>query len=99
MLWFHYSGHGSQEADRSGSESDGLSETIIPIDYTTNGSIVDNDLYRLLVQPLKKGVTLYAIFDWLVQLTHLQRLCFFCSIFICIFIFIFFLSSSLLQLS
>jgi hypothetical protein len=63
VLWFHYSGHGSQERDKSGEEDDGMNESIIPVDYTTNGSIIDNDLYTRLVQPLKKGVTLYAIFD------------------------------------
>lgn len=63
VLWFHYSGHGSQEKDTSGTEKDGMNESIIPLDYTTKGSIIDDDLYKLLVQPLKKGVILYAIFD------------------------------------
>lgn len=34
-LFFHYSGHGSQKADYTGDEDDGMDETILPTDYKT----------------------------------------------------------------
>ena len=34
---FHYSGHGSQAPDETGTEPDGLDETIVPYDSRTEG--------------------------------------------------------------
>jgi hypothetical protein len=47
-IWFHYSGHGAQIYDRSGDERDGLDEIIVPIDYATNGIIVDDEIFNIL---------------------------------------------------
>eukprot|EP01101_Sappina_pedata_P005145 TRINITY_DN22_c1_g1_i3.p1 TRINITY_DN22_c1_g1~~TRINITY_DN22_c1_g1_i3.p1 ORF type:complete len:228 (+),score=81.62 TRINITY_DN22_c1_g1_i3:65-685(+) len=63
LLFFHYSGHGSQAQDTNGDEADGTDETIVPLDYKTAGQITDDDMHTMLVKPLKKGVRFYVIFD------------------------------------
>lgn len=62
-LIFHFSGHGSQQRDYSGEESDGKNETILPTDFQRAGQIVDNDLNRALCNPLPAGVRLHAVID------------------------------------
>lgn len=62
-LWFSFSGHGSQVADTSGDEADGMDETLCPADYTTAGQIVDDDIYSIMVKPLQPGVRMHAIMD------------------------------------
>ena len=62
-LVFHYSGHGGQTRDYSGEELDGMNETLMPLDWKTAGEIVDDDLNRLLVNPLPQGVKLHAVMD------------------------------------
>lgn len=65
-LFFHYSGHGGQVEDiehKDGDESDGLDETIMPVDFEQNGQIIDDELHQLMVKPLPEGVRLTAIFD------------------------------------
>eukprot|EP00775_Hariotina_reticulata_P010905 gene10905-11059_t len=62
-LFFHFSGHGSQQADFTGDELDGQDETILPTDYHSAGMIVDDELNALMVQPLQYGVMLHALID------------------------------------
>lgn len=62
-LVFHFSGHGSQKRDYSGEETDGMNETLCPLDFKQAGEIVDDDLNRILINPLPKGVKLHAIID------------------------------------
>ncbi|KAK6455679.1 putative cysteine protease [Scheffersomyces xylosifermentans] len=62
-LFFHYSGHGGQTPDKDGDEADGNDEVIYPLDFETAGFIDDDDLHRLLVNPLPKGARLTALFD------------------------------------
>lgn len=62
-LVFHYSGHGGQCTDYSGEESDGKNETLCPLDFKTAGELVDDDINRILVNPLPTGVKLHAIID------------------------------------
>lgn len=62
-LFFHYSGHGSQVKSQGKDESDGLAETICPVDYESAGQITDDELHEMLVKPLPKGCRLTAIFD------------------------------------
>ncbi|GJN88093.1 hypothetical protein Rhopal_001049-T1 [Rhodotorula paludigena] len=62
-LFFHFSGHGGQQRATEGDEEDGNDETIYPLDHKTAGIIVDNDMNRILVQPLPRGCRLTAIFD------------------------------------
>lgn len=62
-LFFHYSGHGGRTKDLDGDEDDGYDEVIYPVDFRTGGHIVDDEMHRILVQPLAPGVRLTAIFD------------------------------------
>ncbi|KAG9451485.1 hypothetical protein H6P81_011450 [Aristolochia fimbriata] len=62
-LFFHYSGHGSQQVDVSGDEADGYDEAICPMDYETEGTIVDDEINETIVRPLPKGAKLHAIVD------------------------------------
>lgn len=45
-LFFHYSGHGGRQIDRSGIEEDGYDETILPLDFETAGQIVDDEVSK-----------------------------------------------------
>ncbi|KAG8725585.1 Ca(2+)-dependent cysteine protease [Ceratobasidium sp. 395] len=62
-LFFHYSGHGSNQEDLQGDEYDGKDESICPTDYETAGFLVDDELHELLVKPLPEGAGLTALFD------------------------------------
>jgi hypothetical protein len=64
ILFFHYSGHGSQIKDTNGDEADGLDEVIIPIDYFSNRSVIIDDEIQSIVQTnLKEGVKLFVLMD------------------------------------
>eukprot|EP00959_Pyramimonas_sp_CCMP1952_P333713 6988748-Pyramimonas_sp.AAC.1 len=63
ILFWHFSGHGSQEPDPDGTEEDGMNETIVPLDFKQAGQISDTHIFRALVQPLPSGVRLTAIMD------------------------------------
>lgn len=62
-LVFYFSGHGLRQPDFKNDELDGYDETICPLDFRTEGMILDNDLNTTLVRPLTRGVTLHAIVD------------------------------------
>nr|DAD41108.1 TPA_asm: hypothetical protein HUJ06_015431 [Nelumbo nucifera] len=62
-LVFHYSGHGSQQPNLNGEEVDGYDETLCPLDYETEGMILDDEINVTIVRPLPKGATLHAIVD------------------------------------
>lgn len=62
-LVFHYSGHGSQVRDRDGDECDGYDEALVPLDYKTQGKILDDEINATIVRPLPRGATLHAIID------------------------------------
>ncbi|GAB4844260.1 Metacaspase-1 [Ancistrocladus abbreviatus] len=62
-LVFHYSGHGSQQRDYDGDEADGYDETLCPLDFETQGMIVDDEINDTIVRPLPPGVKLHAIID------------------------------------
>jgi len=62
-LFIHYSGHGGREKDRDGDEKDGYDECIYPVDFQQAGSILDDDMHRILVEGLPQGAKLTAIFD------------------------------------
>ncbi|CAG8482681.1 6340_t:CDS:2 [Diversispora eburnea] len=58
------SGHGGQQMDPDNDEDDGYDETIMPLDFQTNGQIVDDvEMHHMMVDPLPAGVALTAIFD------------------------------------
>lgn len=62
-LLFYYSGHGLRTQDLKEEEIDGFDEAICPVDFNTEGIIIDNLINEKLVQRLKTGVTLHAIID------------------------------------
>lgn len=62
-LFFHYSGHGGQTKSLDGDEVDGYDEVIYPVDFRERGHITDDEMHRIMVQPLPAGVRLTAIFD------------------------------------
>ena len=63
VLFFHFSGHGSQTKDVSGDEADGLDETLVPVDYRSAGCIIDDDIYTIMCSRLPAGVRLTAVMD------------------------------------
>ncbi|GMH13549.1 hypothetical protein Nepgr_015390 [Nepenthes gracilis] len=62
-LVFFFSGHGLRQVDEADDEIDGYDEALCPVDFCTNGIILDNDINDMIVKPLRKGVTLHAIID------------------------------------
>ncbi|KAI8554849.1 hypothetical protein RHMOL_Rhmol05G0128800 [Rhododendron molle] len=62
-LVFHYSGHGSQLRDMNRDEMDGYDETLCPLDYDTEGMILDDEINATIVRPLPHGAKLHAIID------------------------------------
>jgi metacaspase-1 len=46
-IWIHYSGHGSQISKVIGTQAVGVDNCIVPIDYQTQGFIIDDDLFRI----------------------------------------------------
>eukprot|EP01060_Flectonema_neradi_P001388 TRINITY_DN10824_c2_g1_i1.p1 TRINITY_DN10824_c2_g1~~TRINITY_DN10824_c2_g1_i1.p1 ORF type:complete len:443 (+),score=72.96 TRINITY_DN10824_c2_g1_i1:90-1418(+) len=61
--FLHFSGHGSQQRDKSGEEIDGLDETICPVDYSTAGMITDDNLKSVLLTKIPTGNRLLAVMD------------------------------------
>ena len=62
-LFFQYSGHGSNVRDFDKDERDGRDEVLIPMDYKSAGVISDDDLFQLLVRPLKSHQKLTCLID------------------------------------
>eukprot|EP00397_Hematodinium_sp_SG-2012_P043951 GEMP01048978.1.p1 GENE.GEMP01048978.1~~GEMP01048978.1.p1 ORF type:complete len:360 (+),score=84.90 GEMP01048978.1:100-1179(+) len=62
-LFFSFSGHGGQQKDPEGLESDGMNETLLPLDFQKCGMIADNELNKILVQSLPSGCRLTAFID------------------------------------
>uniref|UniRef100_A0A7S1J745 Peptidase C14 caspase domain-containing protein n=1 Tax=Eutreptiella gymnastica TaxID=73025 RepID=A0A7S1J745_9EUGL len=63
MLFFHYSGHGSQVRDLDGDEKDGYDETIVPLDHRSAGQITDDEVFANLCQPMPQGCRRTAVMD------------------------------------
>jgi hypothetical protein len=61
-LWISYSGHGTNVRDRSGDESDGKDEAIVPLDYATAGVITD-DHWRSYMARLPQTCRVFCLFD------------------------------------
>lgn len=62
-LVFHYSGHGSRVLDRDGDELDGYDEALVPLDYETEGRMLDDEINATIVRPLPRGAMLHAVID------------------------------------
>lgn len=61
--FFHFSGHGSSKFDESGDEESGFDQTLMPVDVMTKGDIVDDEIFRILLVPLPRGLQLTAFVD------------------------------------
>lgn len=61
--FFHYSGHGSHISDYSADEWDGRDEILCPIDIDRGNYITDDEMFKILVQPLNADVKLTVIAD------------------------------------
>ncbi|PHT35835.1 Metacaspase-1 [Capsicum baccatum] len=62
-LVFHYSGHGTRVRNQDGEEIDGHDESLCPVDYETEGRILDDEISNTIVRPLPRGATLHGIID------------------------------------
>ncbi len=56
-------GHGSRVRDQDGDEDDGYDETLVPVDFQRSGQIRDDDIFKILVKPLRAGVTMTCLMD------------------------------------
>jgi len=63
VVFVHYSGHGGRVRDYSGDEEDGYDETLIPVDFKTAGQIIDDDILKILVKPMRAGVNCTVLMD------------------------------------
>lgn len=65
VLFFHYSGHGSQVRDTSDPdiEPDGLDEIICPVDLDWNTKIITDDYLKWVFDQVPAGVNLTVFFD------------------------------------
>ena len=62
VLVFHFSGHGTQVADRDGDEDDGADECLVPTDHNWNDPLRDDQL-RIYFERIPAGVSLTFIAD------------------------------------
>lgn len=60
--YFLFSGHGSQDRDRTKAEADGLNEGIGPSDFQEKGLIVD-DILRYLFSSFNPNTKVFCVFD------------------------------------
>ena len=58
-LFFYYAGHSSLEKVRNNV----FDNIIVPTDYKSEGHMQNDALYKILIQDLPDGITLYAFFD------------------------------------
>ncbi|XP_052194002.1 metacaspase-1-like [Diospyros lotus] len=62
-LVLFYSGHGTKVTDINRDEIDGFDEALCPVDFQTQGMILDDEINATIVRPLPHGVRLHAIID------------------------------------
>lgn len=62
VMLCQFSGHGTQEPDRNGDESDRMDEAIVPVDYLTGGIISDDWLAKEFAK-VRAGRKLIVWFD------------------------------------
>ena len=63
VVFVHYSGHGGRVRDVSGDEEDGYDSTLIPVDFKRSGQIIDDDILKMLVKPMRQGVNCTILVD------------------------------------
>lgn len=60
--FLYYSGHGVQIEDPDGNREFGFNDTIVPINFETNGQIDSDKLHRTLISALPPSSTLFYHF-------------------------------------
>ena len=63
VLFFHYSGHGSQMVDKNGDEADGLDEIICPVDLNWADKVIKDDDLKAIFDRVPNGVDLTICLD------------------------------------
>ena len=63
ILYFHYSGHGSQIVDQNHDEPDRLDEIICPVDINWRDKVIRDDALAHIFSKLPKGVHLTVTLD------------------------------------
>jgi len=63
VLFFLFSGHGTQVLDSQNNTQDAMDDAICPVDQQFDGQITDNQMFESLVRNLPAGVRLTAIVD------------------------------------
>mmetsp|Transcript_15263 Transcript_15263/g.26720 ORF Transcript_15263/g.26720 Transcript_15263/m.26720 type:complete len:641 (+) Transcript_15263:60-1982(+) len=63
VLFFSFSGHGTQIDSDDGNEADGKDEALCPTNFREEGLLLDNEIFDLVVTPLVSGVKLTIILD------------------------------------
>lgn len=61
VVFIHYSGHGGRVRDTNGDEESGYDSTLIPLDFKSAGQIIDDDILKILVKPMKAGVNVTVL--------------------------------------
>ena len=62
-LWFVFSGHGTQDVDKSGVETDGLNECICSYEADTSIQVITDDEIKQILVNLHPKASLFAVFD------------------------------------
>jgi hypothetical protein len=62
VLFFHYFGHGAQTKSLEDKDEE-YDQCITPLAYQTKGLIIDDDLFKMFVEPLPEGVRLTSVPD------------------------------------
>jgi hypothetical protein len=63
VLFFHYSGHGSQIRDTSGDEQEELDEIICPVDLDWNTKLITDDYMKWVFDQVPAGVNVTVLLD------------------------------------
>ena len=63
ILYFHYSGHGSQMYDQNGDEADGLDEIICPVDLNWKDKVIRDDDMKRIFESVPAGANLTVTLD------------------------------------
>lgn len=63
ILFFHYSGHGSQMIDKNGDEADGLDEIIAPYDLDWKEKVIRDDDMKAIFDRVPAGASLVVVLD------------------------------------
>ena len=61
--FIYYSGHGGRVEDNDGEEEDGFDSAIFPVDFRTEGNILDDHMLTMLVKPMSAGVNTTVLMD------------------------------------